>query len=427
MGTIALSRLLTALKSALVGRIRHALWILAARRLDAMRPRAPAPLQNALIVASDPGAVVGSRGDDAMFSAVIQAIRQRNPQCAIGVVCVSAPLPEFLSAMGVTAEPVWAGHGYASFLPLLERYDTLIMIGADVMDGHYSSPNALRQWAFSDLAARRGIRAFVLGCSFSQAIAPEVVRALRHVSPRLEVFARERKSKERFDALSAHPATLVADSAFLLPPSATGPDHAATFAWAESQRAQGRFVCALNVHPMIFSNNDMTRVKALNQALADILLRLAQRHRVSILLTPHDFREGGLGDDAALAPLYALLKPVWQEHLLYPATPARASEIKAMVAAADMLITGRMHLGVGALSMGVPMWGLSPQDKFIGLFEHFGLPDLRITPDQAQDVVRLEAFIEDAFSRREAVRDQVRAALPEVKKLAALNFTSLDS
>jgi len=73
------------------------------------------------------------------------------------------------------------------------------------------------------------------------------------------------------------------------------------------------------------------------------------------------------------------------------------------------------------------MWGVSPQDKFIGLFEHFGLPDQRITPLQACNVAELKDFIENAFSQREQVRGQIRAALPAVKALATKNFLMLDS
>lgn len=415
------------IKDAFVARIRHALWRSAASKLNEVPVRSAGPVQSVLIVASDPGEVVGSRGDDAMFTVVVKAVQERNPQCRIGVVSVSSPLPDILANEGVVAEPIWSGHGYANLIDVLERYDTLVMIGADVMDGHYSGGNALRQWAFSDLAARRGLRAFVLGCSFSDHIAAPVARALPLLSPKLRVFARERQSKFKFDALGTTAATLVADSAFLLPPSLTSPDHAVVRAWTDAQRAQGRFVCALNVHPMIFHGNDLGQVAELNLALAETLTRLVQRHSVSILLMPHDFREGNLGDNAALSPLHELLKPIFGQYVLHAKRPARASEIKGLVAMADMLVTGRMHLGVGALSVGVPMWGLSPQDKFIGLFEHFGLPDQRITPNQARDVAALEAFMEDAFGRREEVREQVRAALPAVKALAAINFTPLDT
>jgi polysaccharide pyruvyl transferase WcaK-like protein len=414
-------------KDALVARVRHALWRTAAKKVDKAPSRAFGALQRVLIVASDPGEVVGSRGDDAMLTVVVDTVRARNPQCEIGVVCVAGPLPEILAREGVIAEPVWNGHGYAGFLKRLERYDTLVMIGADVMDGHYSGSNAVRQWAFSDLAARSGVRAFVLGCSFSDEIATPVTRLLPLLSPKLRVFARERQSKIKFDESASTPATLVADSAFLLQPSPTGPEHAEVEAWAQGERMQGRFVCALNVHPMLFPNNDMHQVVALNEALARVLARLLPSHEFSILLTPHDFREGNLGDNAALSHLHGLLKPLLGKHVYHASRPARASEIKAMMGAADMLITGRMHLGVGALSVGVPMWGLSPQDKFIGLFEHFGLADQRITPMAAQNVATLEAFVADAFTRREEVREQVLAELARVKALAAVNFTLLDA
>ena len=417
----------TEIKNYFVARIRFALWRAEVTKKPVLSALVPCPPRNVLVIASDPGEVVGSRGDDAMLTVLIAALRERNQECRIGVVCVSEPLPSILQCDGVHAEPLWNGHGYTKFLSSLEGYDTVVMIGADVLDGHYSDSNALRQWAFSDLAARRGLRTFVLGCSLSNNISASVRRALPLLSSKLRVFARERQSKSRFDRLAASEAVLVADSAFLLQPTTTASDYSVVQAWAESQRNEGRFVCAVNVHPMLFQNYDMGCIAELNLAITEVLGRLRHRYPVSILLIAHDFREGDLGDNAALSPLYKLLAPMFGGHVLHASRPARASEIKAMLGTVDMLITGRMHLGVSALSVGVPMWGVSPQDKFIGLFEHFGLPDQRITPLQACNVAELKDFIENAFSQREQVRGQIRAALPAVKALATKNFLMLDS
>lgn len=415
------------LKTGLVSRIRIELWHRAIKAVESNTRSIPPRLEKLLIIASDPAAVVGSRGDDAMLSAVTGQARAINPDTQIGVVCVSPNVSPIVDILGITPEPVWGGNDYDAFLNLLDRYDSVVMIGADVMDGVYGEHNAIRFWAMSDLAARKGLRSFVLGCSFSDAIADGVKSVTSRLSSALVVNARDRLSKEKFDAVSNIEARLVSDSAFLLAPSPTGPDQDMVASWVDQQHEAGRFVCAFNTHPMIFEENPLPKVAALNERLSAILPRLAARHPVSFLLVPHDFRGPSQGDIVSLEPLHRLLEPELGERVLLSRSAARAAELKALVGCADMLVTGRMHLGVGALSMGVPIWGLSPQDKFAGLFEHFGLGDQRLTPAQATDAAALERFLDDALNNWAATRDQVRNALPEVRRLSARNFEILQN
>lgn len=415
------------LKTGLVSRIRVQMWQQATKQVAANPSPRPGKLEKLLIIASDPGAVVGSRGDDAMLSTVVAQARAINPDIAIGVICASPTVSPIVEALGIRPEPVWDGNDFDAYLKLLDRYDSVVMIGADVMDGVYGEHNAIRFWSMSDLAARKGLRSFVLGCSFSDSMGASVKSVTARLSPALTVNARDRLSKEKFDAASNITAQLVSDSAFLLPPSPTGPDQDMVVQWVGKQHDAGRFVCAFNTHPMIFEDKPLPQVAALNERLAVILPRLADRHPVSFLLVPHDFRGPEQGDIVSLDPLFRLLQPSLGDRVLLSRSPARAAELKALVGCADMLVTGRMHLGVGALSMGVPMWGLSPQDKFAGLFEHFGLGDQRLTPMQATDPDRLERFLDDALQNWEATRDKVRGALPDVRRLSARNFEILSA
>ena len=48
--------------------------------------------------------------------------------------------------------------------------------------------------------------------------------------------------------------------------------------------------------------------------------------------------------------------------------PSTAAEAKAVVATADVVVSGRMHAAVAALSQGVPCVGLDYVDKFLGQF-----------------------------------------------------------
>ncbi len=389
--------------------------------------KATTGFSNLLIIPSDAWLIVGSRGDDAMVTTLVTEALRRNPSCGIGIVCAAAPLPKVVQDMGAVAVPVWQGDDCGPYMAALASYDAVVVIGADIMDGHFSAADAFRAWSFADLAARSGRKAMVIGFSFSLTPEAELAEILRELSPALVLCARESLSKTRFDAFSSVPAQLVADSAFLLAAARTSPDHAGAERWVAEQHGAGRFVCAINTHVMIFPGNDAALMKRFIQVLTDVLLALAARHPVAYLLVPHDFRDDGRGDNAALTPVFDALTSQLNDRVRHTASVCRASEIKGLVGLADLLITGRMHLGVGALALGVPMWAINPQDKFVGLFEHFGLPDQRLHPADALDESRLESFIEQALLSWPDVQAKVLAALPEVQQRAQLNFSLLGS
>lgn len=386
----------------------------------------PLPPAAVLIVPSDPGLIIGSKGDDAMVSVVIEQARARDPGCAIGIVCNAAPLPPRLAALDACPEPVWPGADFDGFVQAVACYDTVIVIGADVMDGHFSAAAALRYWMFADLAARLGRRSVVLGCSFKDDPAPALRPLLDRLHPAVDICLRDGISFDHFSRFSQARGRLVADSAFLLGPSFTAPDLPAVQAWAERQRAQGRILCAINLHPMLYERDVARQAACLVESAAIALRNAAARHPVSFLLLPHDFRGPLRSDDDILGPLHVRLQAELGDRLFYARQNCTAAEVKVLAAFCDQLVTARMHLGVGALSMGVPIACVTFQEKFKGLLRHFELPsNLVISPEEALDPARLTALIGAALSGAAANKLSVQANLPKVRALAAENFRIL--
>lgn len=361
-----------------------------------------------------------------MVVTVINEARRRNPRCRIGVLCADAPLPPLLHKMNLVPEPIWRGVKFGPFFDIIGNYDAVAVVGADIMDGYYSTSDAMRNWAFADLAARAGLKSFVVGFSFNSTPASALGNMLRDLSPALEINPREEVSRQRFVAASGRHVELAADSAFLLPSTPNGPDQHAVEEWCVAQRREGRIICAFNTHPMVFKDFDTAKTARLNAAFATAIRGLAQQFSVAFLFIPHDFRDPSRGDAAALAQLHDQVKGDLKERVFFAASEARATELKALVGVSDLLITGRMHLAIAALSNGIPVWAVNSQQKFIGLYQHFGLPDLRIVPEAALEPGSLSAFMAEALAEWPAVGEKIRAALPDVKAKAARNFAMLD-
>ncbi len=62
------------------------------------------------------------------------------------------------------------------------------------------------------------------------------------------------------------------------------------------------------------------------------------------------------------------------------------------------------------------------QGKFEGLFQHFDLDGMTITPQQALQPGNLFRFFCPLFEKRQEIRLQIRSKLPEIEGLARANL-----
>ncbi|HDR9275796.1 TPA: polysaccharide pyruvyl transferase family protein [Burkholderia vietnamiensis] len=378
-----------------------------------------------LILPCDPWTLVGSKGDEAMLSAVVERLRAANRALQVSVVTATPQAAHAATRMGFHAVDAWREPWRLT--DTVERLaalrpSALVVIGADVMDGYYSPMTSLRLLATADLLVRRGVRGTILGFSFNA----RPYRPLRHAFDRLDarllVNVRDDVSLDRFRRFSSAPATLVADSAFML-----APDHASdsvrdTAAWIDARRAAGDVVIAFNLHPMLIRGASDADIAALVAAAQHALRAIAAQRGLGIVLLSHDYR-GRDGDDTCLEPLHRALAAALGERLCYPRARMSAAELKAIAGQVDGVVTGRMHLAIASLGMGVPVAALTYQDKFQGLFRHFGLSDaFLLKPADAMRATRLAAVLERFVSALPQLREQVRAALPRVKDASLRNL-----
>ena len=103
-----------------------------------------------------------------------------------------------------------------------------------------------------------------------------------------------------------------------------------------------------------------------------------------------------------------------------------ASEIKAVAGLVDGVVTGRMHLAIAALGQGTPVAAITYQDKFQGLFAHFGVSEsLLLSPEQLLAGDNLEKFLLRFLGAYKTAGAQVRNMLPAVMELSRANIAPL--
>lgn len=394
------------------------------RKLRASQPATAAQTASRFVVI--PGDVSnpsGSLGDMAMFTALLQSLHTSNPASTFSIIGMRNHSIAVSGIGEVPVVPAWVGKaGTAAFDNVIRQNHALFVMGADILDGNYGAALVQRIVDYCNHSVQLGIPATTLSFSFNRHPRRAAVHALSRLDPKVTVNVRDQASLDRFAQLVGIPATLCADSAFLMPP-ATVPEPDAE-AWIAVMRAAGRSPVGVNLNahalaPALSHGADTPIAR-----LADQLKQAGEANNLAYMLIPHDLKPQS-GD---VAMLHALEKQLQQRGFAYVRYTEihRPDLIKRVVGLLDLVITGRMHLAIASLGSGTPILSITYQDKFEGLYQHFGLSlEYTLTPlqclsDEFQD------RIHHAFAQRHVNSALIRARLPQVMELASRNLLIAD-
>lgn len=365
----------------------------------------------------------GSRGDQAMIFATISEFKSMNPNGQVSIIISSDSDAEMIGVNDVHCIPIWDRHHVKKI-----RFDALsgatyfAVIGADAMDGYYWPLAVLRALEMCEQARVRGAEVAVLGFSFNSTPNQYCSRALRLLNPAVQLFCRDPVSFRRFTELIERCPIPVADAAFCLKPR-TSQAVRDIEKWCTSERLSGKTIVGFNFHLMLLdvegACDEATAVTVAAQALS----KLIDEFSVSVVLIPHDFR-GEKNDKTMLTKCLAHIPERLRARVLLPDTEFLADELKAVAGMCCLVLTGRMHLAIAALGMGVPIAAVAYQDKFEGLLEHFGLNrSLIIQPAQLGEFDAVWAWMKAAFEANISLTQRVRMYLPGVMLLSQQNFS----
>jgi len=181
-----------------------------------------------------------------------------------------------------------------------------------------------------------------------------------------------------------------------------------------------------NIHPMLFRQATAEEVDKLVRASVRAISAATELRFAAVALVPHDYRPYPKGDVEVLERIYRALPAPVQRHCFLLEGRLHAAELKALAGHLDLVITGRMHLAIAILGMGTPVAGITYQDKFQGLFQHFGLPPEFLAPASVlMEEARFEAWLLHAIDAQATLKDKVGRHLVSVKELSRRNFSAL--
>lgn len=386
---------------------------------------------NLLIVPCDPWAIGGSRGDEAMLIAIIQWYRKKYPRSHIFIISASEEGCDYINNLPypeITALYEWCGTN-----PIDRIYKTainidinsVILLGADCMDGFYSPFVSLTLIALHELFSLTGnIKSRLMGFSFNNTPYQPICRAFDSLSSDVCINLRDPISLQRFKKQIRINAGLVADVAFLLTPDYDFDGYKKLREWTTLRhQAQGQYVIGFNFHPMLRKYGDVNGIRKDALAMAEILAEiLRQNKNIHFVIIPHDNRNK-LTDNIMLGTISNELSRMGlPERFYYDPLVYRASQIKALCGLIDGLVSSRMHLAIAALGQGKSVMAATYQGKFEGLFRHFDLPeDYLLSPDDFISSNMIDCFF-NYINHLPQLTQQVQSRLNHVMELSNKNF-----
>ena len=366
-----------------------------------------------------PPAIPGSLGDAAMLSGSTRFLRSSGVDSVDLAFGKAWPLDEHID-QHVSAERYFYRGSWLQRLLLsakLRRYSEVYFVGADVIDGAYNPRSVRGRLSLLAEAAQMGKKAILLGSSYNEQPEATTRSTLRNMPEGVVICARDPVSRARMEWALERPIRQVADLAFLLKPLPDDPIALAASEWISIRRRAGDQIVGLNAN-YLHAEKDGRIPQAL-LALLDELLKA----NISIVLVPHDTRSK-LPDERLLSDAASQL-PKHLNERIYLLPPKSPGVIKAVLSGIDLLISGRMHAAILAMSSGTPAFCFAYQDKFEGLFSFFDLESdgLLSSPKHLAERPNLVAGLAlTELARHASLRTKILARLPQVTKLSEQNF-----
>lgn len=380
-----------------------------------------------LLIPPDPLLLTASRGDEAMITALTLMCRETFDDPQFVIATASDEADQIARLLG--CEPCRA---FDEGLPLSESVSRVcaanvthcVTVGADVFDGSYDPVFSARLLMLTDLLGQKDIRSIVNGFSFSTRPYPGLAPVFEQASKHVVFNLRDPVSHRRFCKFSNAPATLTADVAFLLKTDTDSSHEVRQLGrWVAAERSSGRVVIGVNLHPLLIDLDERHKLPALIAEFDAALQSLIRDQPISVVLLEHDFR-GRSADSHCLDSIEATLQSAGLGNFVYRAAhPMNAVELKTAVACLDGVATGRMHLAIATLGVGVPVLVFGYKGKMEGLLEHFSLDSrLCISGRSLFDRQALVSGLQFFVAGLDAMNRQVKLQLPKVVKLSRDNL-----
>lgn len=340
------------------------------------------PYKNSFLIIP-PAESYGSFGDQAMMLALINELKNtyKNPKFGIIKYANEYEFPDFdnnfekyltdveVFPLGIK-EFKLNYYSIKNFLEILNNYNNVIVVGADVMDGAYSMMLLQVFEKFLYLTHKTKRKSSVLGFSYNGLNNPKIIKILKSVSKYARLNIRDEISYKRLKKVGVKGIYLTSDMAFLYNPAYLPlQDRTKELLYTlEDKKKNGKKFIGINLK--LTKNNEQKEEQIFNE-IAKSLDNL-DKNVYELILLPQDVRwyYDQYSDVQSLEMYNEKFKRTgFTVHLA--SFIQNQSESKILAQLCDFVITCRMHLAIAALSQGIPPISFIYQGKFEGLYKMY--------------------------------------------------------
>lgn len=293
------------------------------------------------------------------------------------------------------------------------KYKSVQVLGADMMSGSYGDYLPLHYIDILRIANNLEINTKILGFSLKKKNSVTVMDRLRKLSKTTKLFLRDVDSYSRAKDLDLQNINLVADLAFFTDYPLM--KDTAFDKWLTQNSEKLKIaICPNALHAKAMG------VEKYLQDLTSLIEKLSCKD-FAFLILYHDLRDhcDGYSDKDISRKLQKLLG---EKISTYFPEVRNGSEMKYYISRSDVTLTGRMHFGISGLSVGIPMIGISYEDKFSGLQKLLGINPGESLIDDYSDIQKDYDKIIDFLKNIDHYKARVSHNLKQVTGLAAKNF-----
>jgi polysaccharide pyruvyl transferase WcaK-like protein len=316
------------------------------------------------------GDLDGGFGEDIMVAALVSQINTNPITIFTGNVIHR---PDYLSDTGdVKYIGGFKENSYFKYISIIKRHQSAYIIGADILDAAYGKFNALSRLRFFRLAEILGKNPKILAFSISEKTPNFIKKEFSIISKTNTLTLRDPESASRMKKHIGNRVNLGSDIAFLCPTNFNENNEFKSFCeWADLQKATDRKIAAVCPNAIQASKSGKTEYI---RDFKNLLSSFSQLDKLSFIFLYHDLRPQceRQSDKDLSRELYSLIAD--GEATFFPESITNGVTLKSYLTKCDFSITGRMHLGISGMTLGLPMFGLGYQNKFEGLQSLFEIP-----------------------------------------------------
>lgn len=156
----------------------------------------------------------------------------------------------------------------------------------------------------------------------------------------------------------------------------------------------------------------------LNTIIAHSIDYLIEKYDINVLLIPHVYSSSN-DDRKSIKKIYAILKNKSNVEIIR--NEYSPDELKGIIGLCDLLVAARMHATIASTSMSIPTIVLSYSHKTTGIIGDLLGQETYVLDINDLNYKKLLSKIDDAWGRREEIREELMQRVPEIKEKACLN------